>query len=169
MGNVEGVVEASTPSPPTIPAWKWTDLSTGWAGGEGICVCCCLWPCWAWFPECEVLRRFLGVVSLFGATSTSFAAACACFRLLCDQPTLAACDLTYFLFSRPEEPDSKTKLSPPLSLFDDCIDGKAGSTKTFLRSTLPSYREHQTFMQRLGFALSLSSSVLQSRKRWCLR
>lgn len=86
-----------------------------------------------------VLRRFLGVASLVVATSSLFAA-CACLRLLCDQPTFAACDLTYFLFSRPEEPDSKTKLSPPLSalLFDCMPGGEADGAKTFLHSTLPS-------------------------------
>jgi hypothetical protein len=111
-------------------------------GGEYALDCWCLWCCStgpAWVSWCVVLRRFLGVASLVVAATSSLLAACACLRLLCDQPTLAACDLTYFLFSRPEEPDSKTKLSPPFSaLLDDCIDGEADSAKTFLHLTLPS-------------------------------
>lgn len=136
MASNEGLPEASTPA----SGWKWTGLfRLDCVGrGEHILDCCCK-SCWAIVSWCVVLRRFLGVASLVVATSSLFVA-CACLRLLCDQPTFAACDLTYFLFSRPEDPDSKTKLSPPLSaLLDDCIPGgDADSAKTFHNSTLPS-------------------------------
>lgn len=122
MADDEGHAEAST------RAW----VST--LGCVEECEGCDCW-CWGFVSWCVVLRRFLGV-----ASSLSLFAACACLRLLCDQPTFAACDLTYFLFSRPEDLDSKTKLSPPLSaLLDDCIpSGGADGAKTFRNSTLPS-------------------------------